>query len=391
MIENQIIINFAAVDWDFIWQRHQQLMSRFAEKNKVIYIEPSYSLLALRKKREFRKFIRSFKGVTDINENLKIVTLPPLVPFENNFYWVRKINFLITKRLIKKLVKNISAQPPILWLTFPWFLDFIGQFDEKLVCYDCVDDHVALAAPSGREKVRKLEEKVFQKADLVFATAQTLFKRASDFNPNSYLVPNAADFAHFYGVLKERNDTPQELKDIKHPIMGFYGGICDWVDLELIEGIAKLHSEWSFVFIGVKAVDLSKFNRANLYFMNSIPYDRLPHYAKYFDVCLVPFKLVKRIESVNSIKIYEYLSLGRPVVSTGFLEAKKIGELDLIYIAKDAAEFECFLKTALEEKGNIQERRIEFAKANSWDARVEEISKIMAQKLKGSDRRSIIR
>jgi glycosyltransferase involved in cell wall biosynthesis len=169
----------------------------------------------------------------------------------------------------------------------------------------------------------------------------------------------------------EPEDFPEELKDIKHPVAGFVGGISDWVDVSLIAAAARQLPEVNFVLIGPVLADVSCFTGMdNVRLLGAKPYKNLPAYVRNFDVCLVPFKINKLTESVNPIKMFEYLAAGKPVISTPLPEV--LAYRDVVTIAEGEQETVAGIRAALEptaHSGISIGRRQQVARENSWDAR----------------------
>jgi len=109
------------------------------------------------------------------------------------------------------------------------------------------------------------------------------------------------------------------MQGIPHPILGFFGLIRDWVDLDLLAEVAKRRPRWHIVLIGDadSGVNLATYRDVpNMHFLGRRPYASLPAYCKCFDVGLIPFKINDLTKAVNPIKLREYLAAGLPVVST---------------------------------------------------------------------------
>jgi glycosyltransferase involved in cell wall biosynthesis len=136
-------------------------------------------------------------------------------------------------------------------------------------------------------------------------------------NPNTILVPHGVDYEHFSKALRDDLPVPDDMKDIPHPILGFFGLIRDWVDLDLLAEVARARPAWHLVLLGDSTVDLSPYrNLPNMHFLGRKSYADLPAYCKGFDIGLIPFKVNELTRAVNPIKLREYLAAGLPVVST---------------------------------------------------------------------------
>jgi O-antigen biosynthesis protein len=128
-------------------------------------------------------------------------------------------------------------------------------------------------------------------------------------NQNTIQVKNGTEFEHFNQAVK--NGKLSYLAD--KPIIGYYGAISDWFDIDMVEYCATQLPEYNFVMIGSTfGCDISRVETIpNIHFLGEIPYKELPGYYAYFDVCLIPFQIIPLTLATNPVKFYEYLSAGK--------------------------------------------------------------------------------
>ena len=140
------------------------------------------------------------------------------------------------------------------------------------------------------------------------------------------LIRNAADYEIFSQVPENIYHDTQGRR-----IIGYYGAIAEWFDLDLVEAVAKRHPECCIVMIGANTVNAkSRLGKLpNVIFTGEVPYDTLPHYLYSFDVCMLPFKVVPLTLATNPVKAYEYLSAGKPVVAVDLPEMAQFDGLDI--------------------------------------------------------------
>lgn len=193
--------------------------------------------------------------------------------------------------------------------------------------------------------------------------------------PDAELVPNAADVEFFQTA---PGDDP--LPEVHGPIAGFLGAIAEWFDRELVASVARACPDMTFVLVGgIHRVSVQELERLpNVRFEGAQPYDRMPAYLRRFDACLLPFVVGPVTHSVDPVKLHEYLSQGKPVVATRFAEILHYD--DLLYVAADAQEFADHLRSALrEDDPALRERREEYARHNTWDARLDRIELALSE------------
>ena len=196
-------------------------------------------------------------------------------------------------------------------------------------------------------------------------------------NSQTFLVPNAVDFDQFRTAAKPDWVPPQDMLSLKRPILGYAGEIAEWFDSELVHDLAAQNPGWSIVLIGRIHVDISGILKLpNVHYLGLKNYADIPSYMSQFDVCLLPFKISALTNAVNPIKFYEYLAMGKPVVSTPIREVQYYR--DIVEIA-ERSEFSAAVKRALETSGDQERtaRRLKIAENNTWDKRIEEIVRIL--------------
>jgi glycosyltransferase involved in cell wall biosynthesis len=181
------------------------------------------------------------------------------------------------------------------------------------------------------------------------------------------------DFAHFARAQQESLSVPEELARLSRPVVGFFGLIESWIDLDLVGYLAEQRPDWSFVLIGRVAVPADHVPQlANVHFFGPRPYSTLPAYGRGFDAAIIPYRLTRQVMHANPIKLREYLAMGKPVVSVRTPEIDKFG--GLVDIVDTKEEFRDRLDAVLARPARQQDidRRQQAAAVWNWDRRVEE-------------------
>jgi len=361
------IICFSDVYWDSIWQRHQNLLTRFPDNWKILFIEPTSLPILLKQPK--RIFLRREK-------NIIIASLPslPLIDRIRKLRWINDHLILLWLHLILKL-NNIKET--VLFYYEPRFSSLIGKLNEKLVVYDCIDDKLAFS--NVPKWMKKYLDILIEKSHLIFVTSSSLYREIAEKRKEDvYLIGNGVDAALFKKAMMDI-PIPEELKEVKKPVVGYIGAIDEWLDFDLIKTLAMAYPDISIVLLGPvfpkakKEVNiLKKFH--NIFFVGKKSHDMLPEYLKAFDVCMIPFKVNKMTVSVNPVKLYEYLASGKNVVSTALPEFKKYE--DNIYIAKDKKEFIDMIELALHTTPDT-DKFSRVVEEHTWDRKVGEMVEII--------------
>jgi glycosyltransferase involved in cell wall biosynthesis len=331
-------------------------MSRLSETNRVLFIESLGLRQPTFQKKDVSRILRRLfswiKGPRKLSENLFVFS-PLILPF-HKYRLVRAFNKIFLSWQLSAVVKKHHFDKPILWSYIPNAVEFMGKWGEIVSVYHCVDDLTANPLIPA-EMIKKAEEAFLSKVNIVFTTSPALYENKKKHTPNTYYLPNVADFFHFNKAASSETSVAPEMKELPKPIIGFIGAISEYkLDFELIELLAKNHAEWSFVFIGEtgegeKAADLDRFHPyGNVHFHGGRPYPSLPGYLKAFDVCLLPSRLNEYTRNMFPMKFFEYLAAGKPVVSTALESIAQFREY--YYPSRTHQEFESNILVALREK-----------------------------------------
>lgn len=369
--DGRLIITFPIITWDFRWQRPQHIVSRLRDNGySILYLAMSIA-----------PFQRTFRSDKEAGAALQFNNLAPHV----NQIWLHSkeaVNIYTDSLAGDDLHNVVSGLRSLLAELKPKSIHYLLQFPgwwpvaEALreshggrIVFDCMDDHGGFSTNTAQ--ALKTEHSLIEQADVVIASSALLEDRCKVLNPNTIQVKNGTEFHHFHEP--KPNGELDLLKG--QPIIGYYGAISDWFDMELVAFCARQQPQWQFVLIGATfGADLSPVDGLpNVHFLGEKPYAELPGYLAYFDVCTIPFKLIPLTLATNPVKFYEYLSAGKPVVSVDLPELLPYS--DDCYLANNAEQFVEQLECALQEKDNPQKiaRRFELARANSWDARAKSI------------------
>jgi len=371
------ILFFSSDDWHSGLKTSKYHLSvRLAENNRVFFINSLSLRTPQVSKKDVKKILvklkNFFKGPVEVRKNLFVYT-PIIIPFQG-LRVVRFINNLIVDLQIKSIMHKFRVKNPFVWTFLPNSLGVVRKLKKKSLIYYCVDD---MSAFNGVPKriISRFDDELTKEADFVFTVSRGLFNKKRSSNKRTYYSPHGVDFQLFNRANIEKEiERPEGLERISKPIIGFYGLISkDWVDYELIRFLAERRPEWSFVLIGKideRRDGLPRFR--NIYYLSIKPYEELYKYSRYFDVAMLPFNMNQLTVHSHPLKILEYLSVGKPVVSVNIPEVSKYE--NMIEVASNHEEFLEKLEKCLKaDNQSLVKKRIEFASENTWEKRFEEI------------------
>jgi glycosyltransferase involved in cell wall biosynthesis len=380
MSSRENIICFAK-DWNEDPTSNHHVMIEMARTHKVLWLNSVATRTPnLKSARDLRKIVNKlgafFRGPEKIHDNLWVYT-PIVLPFPHSAA-ARAVNRQILRATLRALRLALGMHEFQLWTFLPNVADYVGTLGESLVVYYVVDEW-SMFSYIDTEKTVAAERELLARADVVFAVCHALADNKRAQNPETHLSTHGVDHALFAKALDPATAVPADLAALPRPVIGFYGTLQDWVDLDLVAFLAERHPEWSIALIGQALADTSKVARfSNVHLLGRKPHAELPSYCKGFDVGIIPYVISERMKYVNPIKLREYLSAGLPVVSTAVPEVAYYSHHCTVADAYPA--FEQGVIAAL--AGDSPERRRARSQAmigETWAAKVDAVRATVAR------------
>ncbi|MBI3087400.1 MAG: YdcF family protein [Candidatus Omnitrophica bacterium] len=391
MIQNEDILCISSIDWDFIWQGHQEIMLRLARAgNRVLFIENTGARAPRlrdlpRLRQRWRNWRRGVQGIRRIEPGLYVYA--PLVwPFPYALL-ARLANRWLIGLTLRPWMQAVGFKRPLAWvfLPTPLTLDLLRAVDPTLTIYYCIDSFAA--SSSAAHKVARTERRLIEQADLVFVTSKALHEYCAQWNPRVHDFPFGVSLEVFDAVAQSRQPVPEDLAALPSPRIGYVGGVHQWVDQALVRALAQRHPGWSFVLIGPIQTDVSELSGiANVHLLGPRPHQELPRYIQAFAVCMIPYHLTEYTRHVYPTKLNEYFALGKPVLSTALPEVLAVAERaqGSVLIGREPEEFARHLERLLKDghaDGAAQRQRRALAEENSWSAKLAGMSGLIEEEL----------
>jgi glycosyltransferase involved in cell wall biosynthesis len=341
----------------------------------IVYVEPINILQAIKKPRIFCQRIVSLDNV--------ILVRPIFLQLHYKFKITERFDRIVTSWLLRRVLQTQGRKEfDVTWVSHPYFNFAIPATPSNVLVYDCNDpceEFYADEDQTRRRWILKHETELLHKADVVFATAKKLLKKCKAINSNVYLATNGVPSSFF----KTDHPVPHDIADIKPPIVGYVGTIADWLDYDLLHSLALKNNDLSFLFIGrttSRNTTLAAFKALkNVFFLEQKRHDEVPGYISQFSVGLIPFKVNALTQSVNPNKLFEYLALGVPVVSSPLDEVLEFS--DIVYVAENH-DFSEKIRIAINsDTTDSREMRKAAVKYFTWEHIVARIESIILSKL----------
>ena len=355
------VVILAIIDFDFRFQRPQQIAVEYARQgHRVFWISPTRFLPS--------SSPQAYESV-QLRDNLWEIHLRCRQP---DIYMgeLKADDVEAMAAALQPFYRDWTVAEHSVMVQLPFWrrlaLRLRALYGSTLL-YDCMDDWETFEN-MGAFNVRE-EKLLVGECDVLIVTGAELERKFRAQGLHPVLARNGADYAFFAAA--GPNDL---LTGVPRPIVGYFGAIADWIDLDLVYAVAKARPQYSFVLIGqVFGRDVSALEALpNVRLLGNKPYADIPAYLHHFDACLIPFLLNQVTKATDPVKLYEYLSQGKPVVATDMAELSQCG--DLLYIGRDAEDFARKVDLAVAERDeDLVRRRIGFAQANTWTSRVQQI------------------
>ncbi len=359
-------------DWHFRRQRSQHLASSLAARGHQCYfLNPHLG-------RQFRRtYLRDCRDRAG-NLGERLTELHLRLPVEP-VYHHRLLTQSETGRLAS-VIEPIAAQnrSVVQMLSFPTWGQLAFTLRERYgwpVIYDCHD--LLEGFPSVAREIVEAEIALLERSDRVVFSSEHLRKtytRRASIRPDRIaLLRNAVDARFVASIAPARHQT-------ERPVAGYFGALESWFDAEAIRLAAVRNPGVLFRLIG-RVQDQSVGSLAtipNVELAGEMPHGELPHELAGFSAGLIPFRVNELTRAANPIKLYEYFSAGLPVISTRLPEVEQYA--DLLYLADSPEQFASQVQRAIDESDrSLRDRRIEIARAETWDRRADQLLALTAQ------------
>jgi glycosyltransferase involved in cell wall biosynthesis len=338
---------------------------------RVLYVEAPLTPLGMRRGRGFLGELRqTLSPPRLVSDRLWVRRYFLPIPFHAATRLTsRRAANQLGQRLLAPVVRRdltrLNMRRPVVIAGLPHAVDIVARLPRRTLIYHCADDYAHVRGfPST---LPGLEAELCRQADLVITTSETLCRDRKPFNANTHWIPNGADINHF-----SKPALPaRELRDLPRPVVGFVGGLSEWVDLDLVVELASKRPRWSFVLVGPIAIDTSPVRGfSNISLIGPRPYNEVPSYLAAMDVGFIPFKHTSVTYHADPIKAYEYLAAGLPVVATDLPALRRLAHV--VRLGDSPSALLSALDSAVaegRETGRV-ERQTEAAR-HSWTSRFE--------------------
>lgn len=360
-------------NWDEVWRRNQflcaGLMARFPAL-KILFVEPP---------RDVSNHLRQGSvaplreiATRTVPEFPNLTLTRPLKLFPNTLSLGRRMNGVLARKHVLAMMQELEISAPLLWINSHEADHMAGRLGERAVIYDITDDWTQFGSARERKIAAPHDDALCRRADLTIVCSPSLLESHKNRCREILLLPNGAHVERYLHLEKLKSSAPQ----FPAPVFGYTGTLHpERVDIELLLALSREYSGGSVALVGPNHFEgeaqkkLS--TQPNIHFTGAIPYAEVPRHMAAFDVCIVPHLETPFTQSLNPLKLWEYLACGKPIASTnvaGFAEYSR-----LCHIGSGKEEFLNACRAALAEIENTTraKERQQIAAQHSWDARLD--------------------
>jgi glycosyltransferase involved in cell wall biosynthesis len=327
-------------------------------------------------KRLWRKLVDAVRLPRQLDENFWHCTVPQ-IPYRR-VPGVNILNQIFGLWAVRRALRHVGFKKRISWFVVPHPGFMAKRLQEVMCVYYCIDDYAAHPGVNAVQ-VAESDRALTRAADQVFVAPPALLAIKQTQNANTVFAPHGVDVELFGRAMNPDTIVPEAARTLPGPVIGYFGSIAAWIDVELIEWLAQSRPQWSFLLVGHSFVDVSALKSLrNVTLVGPQPYESLPNWAKAFDVAIIPYRLNQQVKNANPLKLREYLATGCPIVTVSNPEIERFSQW--VRIVDGRAAFLAAIEHALlPEPIEAAHARIAAVEKMTWDHRVQEVLSTVTQ------------
>lgn len=379
-------IVFASLElWDEIWRRNQFVcdgLLRKSDDTKILFVQPPFDNSYAIRARKLNK-MRNAPSIVDGGYCGRLKWFTPTKWFPNSLPLGRALNEKLLQGQIKRALRDLSWTATHLWINQHEAVHLLEAGIATNTLYDITDDWTKFSGNQSQlDLITSQDATLCKSCDHVIVCSQQLFDDKAELVDlvRLHLIPNGVHVEHYESVANTSLPAHKIAENWTKPVFGYTGTIHgDRVDVSLIVAVAQAYPLATIAMVGPNLLDraeqqlLDRFS--NIVFTGSQPYTDLPDIMRAFDVCMVPHRVTPFTESLNPIKLWEYLAAGKPIVSTNVAGFRDFA--NLVFVSRTHEEFVKELSAALTTDKSSSRDRQAVAQQHSWDSRVDDVLRVL--------------
>lgn len=300
--------------WDDVWRRNQFLISGLLAEDpalRVLFVEPATDPifeLSQRRRPTRPRGLRPSDGVA--SGRLWTYHQAKVAP--------RRVGTFVDHLLVSGVMRaahRLGFDRPALWINDPAAAPVLVRTGWPAL-YDITDDWlVADRSPRERAHLQSCEATLMRSCAAVVVCSRRLEQVKKTIRPVT-LIPNAVDVARYRTPMARPSDLPVG------PGAVYVGTLHeDRLDVELcVQTARRLRDFGTLALVGPNALSPAStaqlVGESNIAILGPRHHETIPAYLQHATALIVPHVVTDFTDSLDPIKLYEYLAVGRPVVST---------------------------------------------------------------------------
>ncbi|MBS1955918.1 MAG: glycosyltransferase [Cyanobacteria bacterium SZAS-4] len=368
--------------WDNVWRRNQIVCANLLERcpdAEILWVGPPTDLWNLQGLSSID--VMPGKLFKPAKTTDRLHALKPFKPLPNKLG--RAWNETLFKSCLADALKKLGWQNYVTWVNNQSYCHLLPLDKSTKLIYDITDDwSQASVPPHILSQIKADDEWMLTNADEVIVCSVDLYENKRGQCKSIHLIRNGVKLQPYLPESLATNKVPEEMK-FSGPVAGYIGTLHeDRLDVDLVVEVASKLPHVHFVFIGPNSLSATNTKTLedlpNCHILGARPYEQLPSYMAGFNVCITPHVVSPFTESLDPIKMYEYMATGKPIVSTACAGFRDLEQL--IFMAKDKTQFAQFVEKAIAEGNERATPRIEWAREQTWDKRVDAVETLLGWK-----------
>lgn len=360
------ILYFSPIYYSDMKQRPQQIAEFLSKDHQIYYIEPTISLI-----RQLLKGGKScIREQRKVNDNLTVIRLNGCFTFHKSIEILDLLGVNNWWELLQ--LRKLIRECHLIWVGYSGWYTIIRHIKRKPIIFDKMDEEDMLVSSNMWKKtLQRNKRKMVKVSDVIIVTCQKFYEEIKRIGKTVYLIPNAVA-EEFMEKTFQKDREYKEITKVKR--IGYIGTIGEWFDMEIVEELLSINPEYEIILVGRNYLPENENPRVR--YLGVKKNEELPEIIKNFDVCLYNFKKSELLDTINPVKVYEYLAANKPVLAVESMETLKLKQYLMIYNEKK--EIGQWMSQPIKRPFRTEEERKEFIRKNGWKARAQEINQILS-------------
>ncbi|MCL4262480.1 MAG: glycosyltransferase [Anaerolineae bacterium] len=290
-------------------------------------------------------------GVVLTQVSPKTYTLDVFIPQLIKPLWLNRnwISYIFGHQKVIQAVQraltylDMSAHYSV-FMSAPLYVPLVEQLAPHVLAFDAQDNLLKHPQYRNVSNLKTYYDYCLDRADFISANSQETANWFKQRRPDAQHIPNGVDNEKFNTEMPHR--FPSDVKRFTSPVVGYAGKMQEMFDVPLMLQVVSEMPEVNFVFIGQQlAPQWMKplWRHKNAHYLGDKSYEDLPDYLAAFDICIIPYD-AKRQHGGDPIKFYEYLAMGKPIVTSNIGNVNVFQDYPQVYISSSPELFKEGLK-----------------------------------------------